>query len=473
MICYRSMNSYLQSTITISADMRGKELSLNFEKQVGALLLLSTFYYFLLGTLYWDIIIKTDLYCFNLIMVVAYYITIYFVSQRSFFTEKRLALIILTFNSVFVAIYNSLFFLDHGNFLSYGVADSGVYHYLAEYIAGGPIKDTLSNIPWYLGNDDKGFIVYLSFLYRCIPSNLTLNFFNVLLNLVTSICIYRLGRFMISKKGAFLAALIFGLAPYTVFYEVSGLKETVMCFLTVGSLYYLILSLKKGSLICFVLGLILCLLLVFFRVPIAFFIIISFGICFVFERHQNSMLRLPLLIIFVSIGIFFFVYFHEYVTRYMPRFYDLIMYKKEVVFKHNIVFSAAVGFIVAFFGPFATIVPLPGKENLSILAGGLILKTMIGSFFIVGVYFAYKQKSAVALALIGFCLMQIGGLLYLLEVFEFRLQFTHVGFFILVGFYGFERLKMPGVRHVKVAKHIFAGNLALAGAIYAWNILRF
>jgi 4-amino-4-deoxy-L-arabinose transferase-like glycosyltransferase len=421
---------------------------------------------------FWDRFTNRSLFFVNFIATVTYISIIFLSASGRSFDQPRLIGLVLGYNLFFVAAYNVLFFLDHGNFLAFQSADSATYKYIAEHIARRFIKDTLSSFPWYIGNDDKGFVVYASLLYRIIPSNLTLNFFNILLNLATTILIYRLGKFFLSRKGAFLAALIFGLATYTVFYQASGLKETLMVFLTVGAFYYLVQSSEEGSFLLFVLGLLFCVLLTFFRVPITYFLFISAGVYLFFKRKKGSMLGPLVLILSVVIGILFYVLFQKYLPHYTRSFVDVLTYK-ETVLESDIRFAGAVSVVSGFFGPFPTLIPFPGKENISIFAGSLILKVFISAYFVVGAYFCCKTRSAIAIGLTVFCLLEIGGLCYLLETLELRKGFPHMGFFVLLAVYGFENLEKWGSQYKGMKRIALTGNLGFAGAIFAWNILRF
>lgn len=448
------------------------ELGPEFVRHVCAVWILSILYFLILAIVYWDGFTNRSLYFVNLFATMTYFAIIYFSTRGNSFNEGKLTILVVVFNLVFVAAYNVIFFLDHGNYLAFSAADSDAYHYIASYIARGPIKDTLSNFPWHLPNDDKGFVVYASLLYRIIPSNLILNFFNIILNLATTLLIYKLGKFILSDKGAFLAAIIFGLATYTGFYQASGLKETPMVFLTVAAFYYFIQCFEKGSSLLFLLGILFCVLITFFRVPLAFFILISVAVYFFFKKERQSILGPPILMILLGIGILFYVFFQEYLPRYIPQFHAVLTHWKSV-FKYNIWFASIVSWVSGIFGPFPTLIPFPEKENISILAGSLILKTLISAYFISGVYFAYKVRNAIALGLAAFCLMEIGGLAYLLETLEFRKSFPHIGFFVLIAIYGFEKLETSKSKYQGMKKLILTGNLALVGAIYAWNILRF
>ena len=369
-------------------------------------------------------------------------------------------------------MYNILFFIDHGDFLAFQASDSTGYRSIAENMAKAPIKTIFSKIPWYLGNDDKGFVVYAGLLYRLIPSNLTLNFFNLFLNLATVTLIYKIGKFILSEKGAFLSALIFGLATYTVFYQASGLKESLMVFLTVGAFYFFIRSFESLPPSVFFLALLCCLLLVFFRVPIAFFLLISGAIYLFFKKKGTSMLGPPIIFFSLIIGIVFLVFFDSYLIRYTYSI-DKVIAIKETVFQHNLRFAGLVSTVSGLFGPFPTLIPFPGKENTSIFGGSLILKIFISAYFFVGAYFAYKSRDAIALSLAMFCLLEIVGLCYLMETMELRKSFPHIAFFVLIAIYGFENLEKQALEFAGLTKLIFAGNLSFAIAIPAWNILRF
>ena len=466
------MDSNLKSEITNSATIPTGELGPEFERHVGAVWIISVLYFLILGILFWDGFTNRSLYFVNLFATTAYLYIIYFSIKGDSFNEGKLITLVVAFNLFFVAAYNYLFFLDRGDLLAFTAADSETYHYIADYIAKGPIKDTLSYFPWYLPNDDKGFVVYASLVYRIIPSNLMLNFFNIILNVATTVLIYKLGKFILSDKGAFLAAIIYGLATYTIFYEASGLKETLMVFLTVASFYFFVACMEKPRFISFFLALFFCFLLGFFRVPIIFFVLLAAATVYFCKKTKNRTLSDPIiLIISVGLGFLFVVVFYEYLARYFHIFSD-VMFRKEAIVPYEGRFIILVSAMSAFFGPFSTIVPMPGKENLSIIAGSLILKTLLSAHFIVGIYFALKNKNAIALGLACFCLAEIFGLLYLLESFEFRLNFPHIAFLLLLGVYGFENLQKSESEFKLLRKGIFATNLGLVVVIFAWNILR-
>lgn len=384
--------------------------------------------------------------------------------------------VVFAFSSLFITIYVSMFYFESGRFLPFSASDSVKYDYVADYIAQGPVKDSLSNFPddiKKLKDDDKGFIVYASMLYRIMPSNLSLIFCNLFLNIATTIFIYRLGRRILSKMGAFVSALMFGLATYTIFFQVSGLKETLMVFLTVGSFFCFLRGFEKGSSISFFVALLLCLSLMFFRVPLAFFVLISVICCYFIKKSMSSVSGIAILTILILTGVFFYLQFGEYMDRYMRAFSRVLRIKGDE-FGGDIYFGGTVAVFSGLFGPFPTIIPFEGKENISIYAGSLVLKVLISAYFFVGTYFAYREKNSIVIGLAIFCLLEIGGLSYLMETLEFRKGFPHMAFFILVALYGFERIEIGRSKKCSVARiFVKITNGALAGVILCWNILRF
>ena len=135
--------------------------------------------------------------------------------------------------------------------------------------------------------------------------------------------------------------------------------------------------------------------------------------------------------------------------------------------------NAPVSLVSGVFGPFPTIIPFPGKENASIFAGSLVLKVFISAYFVVGAYFAFKARSAIAIGLSVYCFLEIGALTYLMETNEFRKGFPHIPFFLLLAVYGFESLEKSGAKYNNLKKYILTGNFGFAVAIVAWNTLRF
>ena len=448
------------------------ELDYEFEKFIGAVWLLSTLYYLIMGIVFWDQFANQDIFLANFIFTSIYYSIIFLLSRNEFFSEEKLIITVMAYNFFFVGLYNVLFFLHHGDFLAFVRSDSIQYDYIAKLISEVPIARTISALPFRYCADDSGYVVYASVLYRIFQSNLTVNLLNILTNLATVVILYRIGTSILSAKGAFLAATIYGLATYTVFYQASGLKETIMIFLTIAAFYYFIKGLELFSASLFLLGAGFCALIVFFRVPIALFILISVGAYFSFKADKGDMLAPFITMISIIVGLIFFLSIYRYLYRYTQDFSAVISYKKTV-FHHDIRFAGVVGAVSGIFGPFPTIIPFPGKENTSIFAGSLIFKVFISAFFIIGVYISYKTRNAVAIALSTFCFVEIAGLTYLLETLEFRKNFPHIGFFTLIAIYGFENKEMVMSKYPILPSVIFLGNMGLACAILAWNILRF
>lgn len=441
-------------------------------RYIAKIAIASILLFLILGVFFADLLDKTmPIYLVNFATTFIYFLILIIISQGENFSEQKLITIVLPFNLFFVSVYNDLFFIDHGDYFAFIAVDSLSYDYTARYIAQFNFNESLNSFPRPIGFDDKGFVIYISIIYRIINSPLAVNFFNVLLNLATTLFLYRIGLFFLSRKGAFIAAIIFGISTYSVFYQASGLKETLMVFLVVASFYFFYKFFDKRYLKYILPAIFFCLLLFFFRVPLVFFVFGSIAITYILKRERGFSDILLSLFVIILIIVLYKTY-NTYLLRYVYSFKAVLSIKEELV-GADPNFEIITALVSGLWGPFPTIVPVSGKENISVLAGSLILKIFLSSYFIIGSYLAYKNRNYYVLPIAVFCLSEIFALSYLLESFVFRKGFPHVPFLILIAVYSYEYLHKRTGDYLFIKRSIAFFDIGLIGAIFFWNYLRF
>lgn len=414
------------------------------------------------------------LFLFNLSFSVIYFTTIYLSLKRDHHSERRLVFYLLLFCTIGVLIYNMFFYMHGGTLLQFNPMDAGLYYEAAINLSKESIGSILK-FSFLDGIDDAGYPIYSALIYKLIPSNLAVNFMNIIINVFTTLMLYRIGKEVLTNKLAFTAAIIYGISSYSIFYQASGLKETIMIFFIISSFYHYTKYIKTNKPIFLFNSIILGGFVIFFRVALVLFILLSYFINEVVRRGVKWKFILPGIIF----CLLFFYIFYNYFGSINDRFINTIEYilfikssESSYISSGSILFSYTLSIISGLFGPFPNIVPVAGREALSIFSGGLILKILLSSYFVYSIRFLWKERNYIILPIVLFCILEIMGLSYLLESFELRKAIPHFGLFIIVSVYSYEQIHKKNKSNSLIKKSILLLNVTLAVMIIFWNVLR-
>lgn len=416
-----------------------------------------------------------SLFFFNLFFSLFYFVLISLSLKSKKFYESLLVFYMLFYTVVGVMAYNYYFYQYSGTFLGFNPSDAGLYYDTAIALSKKSVATIFNLSSYSLFNiDDLGYPIYSALIYKVIPSNLTVNFINVFINIITTVLLYRIGKNILTKKLAFIGSLIYGISSYSIFYQASGLKETLMVFFIISSFYYYTKYIKTNKSLYFLVSILLGFMLMFFRVAIVAFILLSYFINEMIKRRNNIKIILPI-IIFSSIGAIFLISYGDFITKFLIA-KSYILFSKSLessyIASSTVKFAYATSMLSGIFGPFPTVLPLLGKESHSIYSSGLILKVFLSSYFLFSLKFAWKEKNHIILPIIIFCLLEITGLAYLLESFELRKAMPHIGLFLLASFYSYEQIHNNYKPHKWMKNLILVFNSVFAVMIIFWNVLR-
>ncbi len=93
-----------------------------------------------------------------------------------------------------------------------------------------------------------------SFLSYLMGGRVNLIFFDIFLSSLTSIYVYKISKIIFSSNSAILAFFIYIFYPYSIFYSLSGLTETIYVFLIIFSFYQLYLKKITTSILVLILS---------------------------------------------------------------------------------------------------------------------------------------------------------------------------------------------------------------------------
>lgn len=407
----------------------------------------------------------------NFLGLLFFYLLILFCMKFGSYNEIQLVFWVFLYNIVFVLLNIYLFYLYTGEIFEFTGSDSHSYHLFASEYSKLPLIEGIKKFTSFTkySFDDTGYVFYLSTLYSIFNSPLICRIFNVLLNTFTVILLFRIAKNFMHVKYAFIASMVFGISSYTVYYQSSGLKETLMLLILVLAYYHYYEYLSKSYVKHIILFIFFTLVLMFFRVPLVIFILASVIITEYLKRGRKTN-RILITVLALGVVTYIGLIYTEYLTMYVRRFNPTLYTKSGLVAPGN--FLRITSIFAGIFGPFPTVTPIEGNQDTVMHASSLILKGFLSTYFIFSFYLCLKRKEFLAFPLILFCILQIVSLSYLVHTFKFRNQFPHMAFLILASFYVINILfHEEGYRRIR--KIIFGINFLLVIALFSWNYLRF
>src|SRR5699024_1257343 len=155
-----------------------------------------------------------DIFYANLFYVFVFYFALIFSLSKRIYKRFHLLAFLLVINIFFIILYNYLYF-NHTNLLfSFHLSDAYMYHNLSLTAAKQPFFNSISHFLSTTRHDldDVGMVAYLSLIYRVVPAPFVDRFVNLILNIVTTLLLFKMARHYMKRNTAFLVALIFGIS---------------------------------------------------------------------------------------------------------------------------------------------------------------------------------------------------------------------------------------------------------------------
>lgn len=352
---------------------------------------------------------------------------------ESYYSEYKIVAIVFLYSIVFVSLYMMMSDYYTDNTFIFSEADARNYERTSFAIKDMSFLEAIRYIVIARGwtYEDWGAPMFMGFILKLIPSKLFLNFVYVGLNTLGALFLFRIGKFIMSVQYAFLATLAYAISSYSVFFMGVFLKEQIMVFLVITSLYLLYEYWENKHMYFLVLGGVLSSLLFFFRPAITVFVWISYAVMMMSGTKSNVV---KLSFIIVGIGVLGLTY--SAMMQSAERFDDASKYV-------NSTFSEATKIVVylgGLVGPFPAIFQTQEIITYKPLFGsGLLYKFLLFFPFWKGFVYCLKSRSLEVLPLFSFVVVEILSLYFVLDTLELRKSMPHVPLFILAAFWYMDK----------------------------------
>ena len=396
--------------------------------------------------------------------------------EESYFTNTRLWLTVFAYTFVFTIFYLQMCLFYTGNNFLFSEFDARVYERHAFLMKDMDFGDALIYISDIWRYDDWGAPVSMAYLLKIAPHKLFVNFCYVVMNSLSALFLFSIGRTLkMTRKYAYMSALSYAIASYTIFFLGSFLKEEILIFLVITSFYLLYQYHQKHHLIFLLLGAMVSSLTIFFRVPIALFIWTSYASLLLFgsKGHVKRMLFVFLIVAvsFFAAGLFFYSS-----VRYANRGDVSGSYQ----YVSTNLFQKAVSTVGALIGPFPALFQITSVQftQKPMFGAGLLYKFLLFFPFWKGFLYAVKEKVIDVFPLYIFIVMEMIGLCLVVDGLEVRKAVPHFPLFILTAFWYLDRFDSDTNEEIRATPYYYWTYKGLTVSVVVvfiltltWNML--
>lgn len=345
-------------------------------------------------------------------------------------SSKNLGITIFAYSIVFVTLYllMSDFYVD--NTFLFSEADARHYEKGSFELLDVPFEGWVAHkIKGGANFDDWGASMTMSMMLHIIPSKLFVNFCYILLDTLSGLCLFKMGKTIMTARYAYVAALSYAISSYSLFFMGSFLKEEIMVTIVIISLYFLCMYRyygKVGYLIC---GGFFSILVLFFRPAVAIFIWASFMVMLYF-KSKNGVFRSLAVIITLTVFIAAFGLIQASSEKYTGGGEVMETYESAGVFQKAVLVAGAL------IGPFPQLLQIGENMNYKGLYGaGLFFKLMLMTAFWTGLWHAIRHQHTEVLPIYMFVVAEMLGLSVALDGLELRKSMPHVPLSIVAAFW--------------------------------------
>ena len=392
----------------------------------------------------------------------------------AYFTNRRLWLTVFVYSLLFVGLYLLLSNYYTGNTFLFSYIDARVYERYSFHMKDMGFGEALKYISRW-SYDDWGAPMSMAFILKIVPSKLFLNFCYVLMNTIIALLMYDTGKMLgMSRKYAYMAALSFSIASYSIFIMGSFMKEETFELIIVLSMWGLYKYKVTSKLEYLLLGGVASFLIIFFRVPVALFVWLSYASLLLLgeESHIKKALFAILALVISVLVLGFWQYS---VSRYANEG-DVA---SSIKYASTSLFQKLTGYVSILTGPFPTLYHITGaKLKYAPLCGpGLLFKFLLFLPYWKGLVYCVKSRAKALYPVYTFTLMNIIGLMAVLRI-DVRFALIGLPFFFLASFWYMDKYDSDADETVRATPYYYWTNMELKACLcvvfvvtLAWNML--
>lgn len=401
-----------------------------------------------------------------------YGIVIYKSSLQSnrFFKKENLAVIVLSISIIEVSLFQLLSFHIDGDTFVFSKADAIGYYTVGVKMSQMPISDGFHYMSDVLGAgfDDWGAFLWISTMFRIIPSQQFLSFSYCVVSTISALMLFDIGRNFMPRKYAFMSALSFSLASFIVVHHALCLKETFMVACIIASFDGFVTFVRKRRKRFLYLAVFSVLLVFLFRVPTGLLLFFSLGLTLVL-LYLKGPVGITLVVVFAlaisSTSLFAFTY-----NRYLRGGdTEAILERKNELAGGGGIVNQLADPVAALTGPFPSIRTKTIKIT-PLYTSGLLYRFLLSAPFFLGTFYIIKKRYVKLYPFVIFFLVNAIGVAISVKGLETRLSIPHLAMMYIVAFWFLAKVDYNQFSWTIHRKWVSAYCLGIFGLCLLWNL---
>lgn len=401
-----------------------------------------------------------------------YGITIYHSSlqTKAFYRRRNLAILVFGGAVLEVILFQLLSFYIDGDTFVFSKADAMLYYTVGLKMSQMHFEDGFYYMTEILGwgTDDWGAFMWVSTIFRIFPSQQFLSFCNCIVGTISALMVFDIGRHFMPRKYAFLAALSFSLASFTLVHHALLLKETIMVCFILASFNCFVTYIRKKECLYLCLSLFCLLFVAFFRIPTALLLLSSLGLTWVILYFRGPV-AIALIVVFILLICSTSLFTYSYDRYLRGGDTKLIIERKNELADGGGIINQLADPIAAFIGPFPSI-SIKTIKSTPLYASGLLYRVLLSAPFFMGVYYIIKKRNKKMYPVFFFFLINALGVALSVKGLETRLSIPHFPMLYIVAFWFLAQYDCNELPRKMSKKMIYAYFIGVMGICFLWNL---
>ncbi len=355
--------------------------------------------------------------------------------NKEYYTYGRLFITILLYSIIFVCIYIDLSYYYTGNTFYWDYTDPFEYALLDQKLVDNetPFFDQpnlITKIHPGWGFDDWGASMAQTLFLNFIQSRYFLFFSQTVIGSLGGILMFSIGKKIMQINYAYIAALSYSIASFSIYYYASFRKEIFMVFIVIASFwafYQFISSQKKLYLF---LAIFITTIMFFFR-PAVIFLLFAGMASYLFAKRLNKDNARPILfVLLIILGLSF-----SFITAQLNSFSEELSRHENYI--NTTKFGIIVSSIGVIIGPWPQLFQLgvTKMSHLPLYGPGLLLKLILFLAFWNGFILCLKKWEITILPLFIFTILEMLALAVMNDGLELRKAMPHISTFYIAAFW--------------------------------------
>ena len=401
-------------------------------------------------------------------LVFAIAVTVSYKKRKRFFVGWNLFFTVFVCLVIEAVLFQMASWFIDEDFFVFSKIDAMEYYLGSLKMSNMGIVDSFRYLYQKFSFDDWGAFLWVTSVFRIVPSVLFLNFLCCIMGAFSALMMFNIGRSLMPKRYAYMAALTFSIASFAACHCVGVRKEHVTSFLILAAFYFFYLYLRKRNRKSLVFSLLFILSVLLFRVPVALFLFFSLGLTLILIYSKGPVVIIlgALLSIVICSSSLFTLTFESYLSGGDTE--AIIERKIEMASGGGIVNQAADP-LAALAGPFPSIM-MKITKGTCFYASGLLFRVLLAAPFFVGVYYAFRHKYKKLYPLIFFFLANALGVAISVKGLEYRLSHPHMAMMYLVAFWMLAKYDYHRMKRQLPAIAVYGWFILVTMVCLVWNL---